>query len=522
MKPRAEWEPQVYLVGAGPGDPGLLTRRGEALLRRADVIFYDYLTNAALLDLARPDAERIFVGKRAGGANPTQESINAAIIAEARKGRMVVRLKGGDCFVFGRGGEEAEALLEAGVRFEVVPGVTSATAVPALAGIPVTHRGVNSVLHIVTGHEDPSDPSCSVDWPLLAKSKDTIVVLMGSGRLASIAQSLVAHGMDRSTSLAVVQWGTYPSQVSVRSTLGEFLADPSHMALSPPSIAIIGRIAASNESLNWFERRPLFGQSVILTRPEESGDEFAESLREAGAAVESIPVIQFDKSPTEVGEVLISRLHALRKYGLWLILPSPAAVKYLFEALATSGLDARCLGAIRVAVVGERSARDLAALGVKADFIPKTATGAGLAEELPLDAPDQPVIIAGSADSRPELAEGLTRRGFKVEHHTLYQTKPNTEGLARLRERLQAAPAPAIVVSSRSAVKAIWEGLGGVGAPIRQQFLRRLRWFAIGPTTGRALADLGLTAAGIAEEPTAEGLIRAMISANETRERAAG
>lgn len=504
------WKPQVYLVGAGPGDPGLLTRRGERALRRADVILYDFLTNPALLEMARPEAERVYVGKRAGEGRPDQEGINARLIAEARKGRIVVRLKGGDGFVFGRGGEEALALREAGVRFEVVPGVSSAIAAPAMAGIPVTHRSLSAALHILTGYEDPDSPGCAAPWDLLARSDNTIVILMGASNIGPILRRLARAGKPRETPLAVVRWGSYARQESLRSTLGAALDNEAGVHLAPPSITIVGAVAGMDEGLNWFERRPLFGRRVALARPEESGEAIAEALSEAGADVESHPAIRLETLDGAAEEFERGLARAREEKG-WLILPSSAAMRHMFAALGGRGLDARALAGVRVAVLSPRGAEALAARGVRADFVSPSASGAALAAALPIGE-SEIAIIAGSSQSRPELAEGLRARGAEAIHSRLYAPVADAEGLAALRERLEAGWPEAVVVFSPSQAEAIAAALA--------KFLPRPVWFAIGATTARAMERLGFALAGVAAEPSADGLIEALAAADARRAKA--
>lgn len=504
-------------MGAGPGDPWLLTRRGEEALRRADVVLYDNLTNPDLLKLAREDVEKIYVGKKARQARPDQAWINQKMIDEARAGRVVARLKGGDGFVFGRGGEEAEALLAAGVRYEVVPGVTSATAAPALAGIPVTQRGINTVFHVLVGFEDPDDPSCSVAWGPLARSGGTLVILMGTFHLGAILNRLLREGLAPETPLATVRSASYPTQRSVRTTLGEAAAHPERAYFPPPAITIIGAVAALDERLNWFERRPLFGRRILLTRPEEEiggATSMHENLAEAGAWVETFGAIRLE--PITPPPPLVGELERAREARGWLILPSPAAIRFFFDRLAAEGLDARALAGIRVAVIGSRSAEALARLGVRADFTPTKPGAAFLAAELPIDADVKSrfALIAGSEISRPELAEDLRARGVECEKLTLYSNHSDPAGVGEILKRLAGEPIDAVAVFSPSAARALAEGLnradaggGGAGAA---------RWVAIGETTAAAMRAAGLAPAAVAASPTSEGLIQTLVDLFKT------
>ncbi len=524
---------RVYLIGAGPGDPGLLTRRGEALLRQADVVVYDYLTNAALLELAPPEAERIYVGRPAGASKrPSQEEIYRLLIEQARRGRVVVRLKGGDPFVFGRGGEEALALLEAGIPFEVIPGVSAALAAPAMAGIPVTHRGLTSTLHIVAAHDDPASAQCSVDWDWLGKCRGTLVVLMGVARLPAILERLQAAGMDGSTPLALIHWGSYPRQRTIRDTVAGLRARLKSLIPGTPSTLVIGAVAALDEGLNWFERRPLFGRRIALTRPQAESDAFAPALEAAGAEVWLTPVLDFEPLPPP--EPVAAALDDLRRKGGWLILPSPTALRYFFDALETSGLDARSLLGIRVAVVGDGSARALKERGVRADFVPDQARGEALAQTLPREEGRRRVLVAGSRLARPELIEGLRQRGFDLTHWALYQPRPNAGEIDRLLGALAAGRLTDVVVFSPSAVQAIVERVPAIALPepragVGAESLGSggARWFAIGPTTARALEEAGFPVAGAAASPTPAALVELISRANPggpagRRSRAAG
>ncbi|HEX3394071.1 MAG TPA: uroporphyrinogen-III C-methyltransferase, partial [Acidimicrobiales bacterium] len=360
----------VWLVGAGPGDPGLLTVRGAEVLARADVVVHDRLAERSLLDLAPSGAERIDVGKSPGGP-VEQEDINALLVDRARAGRAVVRLKGGDPFVFGRGGEEVEALLAAGVDFEVVPGVTSAVAVPAYAGIPVTHRGLSTSFTVVTGHSRhrPDDP---VHWESLARAGGTVVVLMGVAHRGEIARRLMAGGLPGSTPVAAVRWGTRPDQRTVRTTLDELAG----VELQPPVTLVIGAVASLE--LGWFETRPLFGRRVVVTRARAQSSGLVDALRRAGADIVSLPTIEI-AAPADGGEALAAAAARVRDYD-WVAFTSANAVEALFAHLA----DARALGETGVAAVGTATAAALATHGVVADLVPGRAMAEALADAFPM------------------------------------------------------------------------------------------------------------------------------------------
>jgi len=373
----------VFLVGAGPGDPGLLTVRAAAVLAAADVVVYDRLSAESLLDLAPATAERISVGKAPGRADMTQDDINALLVERGKAGRQVVRLKGGDPFVFARGGEEAAALLEAGVPFEVVPGVTSAIAVPAYAGIPVTLRHSSTSVTLVTGHEDPDvGEHGSVDWEAIARVGGTIVVLMGVARIGVIASRLMAAGRPADTPVASITWGTRPEQHTVRATLGTI----GQQTLQAPATIVIGDVAAQN--LEWFERRPLFGQRIVVTRARAQASEMTARLHALGAAVIEVPTIVID-DPDDGGAALRRAAAAVGSYD-WLILTSANGAERLLNCLH----DARDLGGVRVAAIGPGTASALAEGGVEPALVPAVATQEGLLAALP-----RPAAACGGARS---------------------------------------------------------------------------------------------------------------------------
>jgi uroporphyrinogen III methyltransferase / synthase len=500
----APWKPQVYLVGAGPGDPGLLTRRAAALLRRANIVFHDALIHPRTLALIGEGVERVAVGKRAGGIGPKQGEINEMMVAAARAGKTVVRLKGGDPFVFGRGGEEMTALADAGIRFEVVPGVTSACAVPAMIGIPLTMRGLSSVVHIVTGHEDPADREGPVDWDIFRRPGHTVVVLMGSAHLIEILKRLAANGMDASTPLAVIHWGSLAQQRSLRGTLGEALAEPGRYSLPSPALAVIGAVAGMDASLNWFEQRPLFGRRVLLTRPESAGWAMLEALEEAGADAENVAVIRTVEGDRDEDARLVEWVERLRARAGWLVLPSGPAIRFLFAALERLGLDARALAGIRVAVLSPAAGGELRRHGVFADFVPDRANGERMAATLPVEGERPLVVVAGSDISRPELRQALEARGIETGHHALYGTQVDDAAAREAVDRIEAGGVHDVVVFSPSAVAALAKAAGS------RKRLARARWWAIGSTTAAALRNAGFDVTGEAAAPTPEALVEAL------------
>ncbi len=470
----------VYLVGAGPGDPGLLTRRGAELLARADVVVHDRLSEISLLDLAPAGAERVDVGK-SPGAPVAQEEINALLVDRGLRGQCVVRLKGGDPFVFGRGGEEAQALAAAGVPFEVVPGISAAVAVPAYAGIPVTHRALSTSFTVVTGHSRHAVDD-DVDWDALARAADTIVVLMGVAHRAEIAARLQAGGLPASTPVAAVRWGTRPGQRTVRTTLGEL----GEVTLEPPVTIVIGKVAGLD--LRWFEGRPLFGRRVVVTRARAQASNLVEKLQALGAETVELPTIEIAE-PADGGEAL--RAAAPAAYD-WVAFTSVNAVERTFAGLR----DARAFGAAQVAAVGPGTAGALAARGVVADLVPPSAVAEALVEAFPAGAGQ--VLIPQAAAARPVLAEGLRAKGWRVDVVDAYRTvpaQPTDEALAA------AAKADAIAFTSSSTVTS-WLALGATLPPVVA---------CIGPVTAATASEHGVPVTVVATEHTVDGLVDALV-----------
>jgi uroporphyrinogen III methyltransferase / synthase len=487
----------VYLVGAGPGDPGLMTSRSLELIAAADVILYDRLIPPGALAGARPDAELRYVGKEPGAAAAGQDEINALLVELGNAGKRVVRLKGGDPFVFGRGGEEAEALADAGVRFEVVPGVTAGVAAPAYAGIPVTHRDAASAVAFVTGHEDPEKPGSALDWDALGRFPGTLVVYMGVRNLGLIAKRLVAAGRDPNEASAVVERGTRPEQRTVTGSLSELaeLADESR--IRSPAVALIGPVAGLRETLAWLERRPLHGEVVAVTRARAQASGLAARLRELGAEVVEAPAIRIAPRPLE-GE-LLRAVSRVREYAL-VCLTSANGARLLFEALAATGRDARALAGAAVAAIGPGTSAELARHGVRADLMPAESVAEALVEALdavPLEG--RPVLVARAATARDVLPDALRARGAEVDEVALYDTV--TEPLSR--EQLESLQrATYITFTSSSTVQFLLESGGSVPEASRV--------VSIGPITSRAARERGLDVHVEADRHDIDGLVEAL------------
>jgi uroporphyrinogen III methyltransferase/synthase len=488
----------VYLVGAGPGDPGLMTTRSIELIAIADVIVYDRLIPEEALSGARPDAELIYVGKEGGGPSMAQAEIEALLLDRGRAGRTVVRLKGGDPFVFGRGGEEAEALREAGIAFEVVPGVTAGVAASAYAGIPVTHRGLASAVAFVTGHEDPEKPETALDWAALGAFPGTLVLYMGVRQLASIAERLIGAGRDAEEPAAIVQRGTLPGQRVVSGSLGTIAAEAETAGVRAPAVTVIGPVAALREQLRWFDLRPLTGISVAVTRAREQASGLAARLRELGAAVVQAPAIRIVP--------LNPPLPELAPYDL-VCLTSPNGVRLLFERLTAGGLDARAFAGSRVAVIGPGTAAALEQRGVIADVVPERFVAEGLVEAL-RELPVRRALIARAATARDVLPAALRERGAEVDVLALYETvaEPLSDS-----QRAEVARADYITFTSSSTVSYFLESAGA-------EALGSARLLSIGPVTTATLREHGLEPHVEASRHDIDGVIEALI---EDAERAA-
>jgi uroporphyrinogen III methyltransferase / synthase len=475
----------VYLVGAGPGDPGLLTRRGEELLCAADVVVYDRLAPQELLELTRPDAELVDVGKAPGDAPMSQDDINAVLVARGTAGLKVVRLKGGDPFVFGRGGEEAEACIAAGIPFEVVPGITSAIAAAAYAGIPVTHRGVSTSFTVVTGHEDPTKGGSDTRWDALARAGGTLVILMGAGRIEEIAKALVAGGRDESTPVAAVRYGTRPDQRSVRATLGTIAA----AGVESPSAIVVGAVAALDFS--WFETRPLFGRTVVVTRAREQASELRARLMALGATVLEMPAIR----PLRVD----FELPDLSGFG-WVVFTSANGVDAFYErGLERAGLDARALASVRIAAVGPGTTEALGRRGLRADLVPERFVAESLRDAFP-GGTDR-VLLVRPVVARDVLPEGLAAKGYDVEVLAVYRTAPvdpDPATAARIHE------ADVITFTSSSTVDNFCNAIRELPDP-------QPHVVSIGPVTSATARERGLRVDAEADPHTIDGLVDALV-----------
>jgi len=500
----------VYLVGAGPGDPGLLTLRGLECLRAADVVVYDYLANPELLAHAPGAAERIYVGKKAGAHTMKQEDINALLVERGLAGRCVVRLKGGDPFVFGRGGEEALALRRAGVAVEIVPGVTSGIAAPAYAGIPVTQRGMTSVLSLVTGHEEPGKEESALDWAALARGGGTLVFYMGVGNLPAIARQLVANGRPAGTPVALISRGTLPVQQVVEGTLETIVERVATAGLKPPAITVVGEVVSLRRELAWVELRPLFGRVVVVTRSRTQSSELAAGLARLGARVLPFPTIAIE-APVDPAPVdaAVSDLEGFD----WVVFASTNAVEHLFARLDRTGGDARRLARCRVAAVGSATVAALRQRGILADLAPARATSAALFEALRQrqDLTGARILLPRADIAPQDFPDSLRGAGAAVTEVVAYRTvpaRPDPEVFAALRD----GEAQIVTFTSSSTVRnyaaMVREALGALPSAVR--------YASIGPETSKAAAAEGIAIAVEASEHTVDGLLAALTAKAES------
>jgi uroporphyrinogen III methyltransferase / synthase len=471
----------AYLVGAGPGDPGLLTARALELIARADVILHDRLIPPEALAGARPDAEVIDVGKVGGGEQVPQEETTRLLVEHARAGRTVVRLKGGDPFVFGRGGEEAQALRAAGCRFEVVPGVTAGVAAPAYAGIPVTHRGLASAVAFVTGHEDPDKPESAVDWAALAAFPGTLVFYMGVRQLRRIAEQLIAHGRDRDEPAAIVERGTLGDQRTVRTTLAAL----GEQEARAPAVTVVGPVAALHDELSWLRDGPLRGVTVAVTRARAQASALAARLRELGAAVVEAPAIRIEPLAVELPDP--------GDYDL-LVVTSPNGVEELFRHVR----DARSLAGPTIAVIGPGTAAALRARGVEADVVPERAVGEALLDAL-AGRSFRRALLVRAKDARDVVPDGLRAAGTAVDVVALYRTVPEALGDDA---RAAALGADWATFTSASSARFFHQAAGTLDGP---------RIASIGPVTSAALRELGREPDLEASDHTPDGLVAALV-----------
>ncbi len=503
----------VYLVGAGPGDPKLLTLRGKECLEQADVVLYDYLANEMLLQHVSPQAERVYVGRRGRGQYRDQSEINRLLIDQARAGKRVVRLKGGDPFVFGRGGEEAEAVAAAGLAFEVVPGVTAAIAAPAYAGIPVTHRTLASTVTFVTGHEDPTKDRSSIEWTRLATVHGTLVFLMGMTNLPKIVQCLRTEGKDGTTPVAVIRWGTRVSQRTVMGTLDDIVAKAAAAHMEPPTVIVVGEVVRLRTQLNWFERRPLFGKRILVTRPKPQAGELSDLITAEGGEAVECPTIEI--VPPEDWALLDAALARLAAYN-WLIFTSVNGIAPFMTRLLETQRDVRALAGLTICCIGPRTAEALEAYGLRADVIPEQFQAEGILEALSgRQMRGARVLIPRALVARELLPEQLRAEGAEVDVVPVYRTIRPAVATDLLARQLAAGELDVISFTSSSTVKNFLELFA-----TKEELLRLVgstTVACIGPITAATAREAGLTVQVMAGQNTIPALAEAIVQYMENQ-----
>jgi len=497
----------VYLVGAGPGDPGLLTVKGAECLRQADVVVYDHLAGETLLELAPDECETICVGKRKGERTLEQDEINKLLVKLARQGKTVVRLKGGDPFVFGRGGEEALALADACVPFEIIPGVTAGVSVPAYAGIPVTHRGLSSSVVLVTGHEDPKKAAQDVNWNAIA-AVDTIVVYMGRSNLAPIAESLLRAGRDANTPAAAIQWGTTSSQKTVTGNLGNIVEKCLEEQIEAPAIIVVGDVVSLRDRLSWFERKPLFGKRIVITRDRVQAEQTRRELEARGATVLEFPAIRIEllSDFTEL-ENTIGKLSSFD----WVVFTSANGVSHVFARLEERRLDARVFADVKICAIGPATAAEAKRHGILADCVPEQYMTESIADALVRFDPQigqKRVLLLRADIAGDALDEKLRMAGADITKIAVYRIVPETEVPARAAEGLRTGEVDIVMFTSSSTVRNFARLTVQAGITVSP----RVRFASIGPVTSRTAKEFGYPISWEAKEHTIPSLIDTIVS----------
>jgi uroporphyrinogen III methyltransferase / synthase len=495
---------KVYLIGAGPGDPGLFTIRGKECLEKADVIVYDYLVNPRLLQHARGESEIIYVGKRSGSKEMSQENINRLLVHRAKEGKIVARLKGGDPFIFGRGGEEAEELFKSGIPFEVVPGVTSASAVPAYAGIPLTHRDFNSSFAVVTGHEDPTKEESNLPWESLSKIR-TVVFLMGVKNIEENMKKLIEFGKSPQTPVALITWGTLPKQRTITGNIEEIGRIVKEKKVKSPAIIVVGEVVGLREILNWFETKPLFGKKVIVTRTRIQASVLVKLLEEEGAEAIEFPTIEI--VPPESWDEMDRAIENLDTYS-WVIFTSVNGVQIFFERLKGKKKNIMELKGIRIATIGEQTGRAVENLGLSVDVIPYEFRAEGIIENFrEIDIKGKRILIPRAKEAREILPLELQRMGAEVHVVTAYETKkPNAKKVGEVKEMLRCGEIDVVTFASSSTVRnflSIFED---------EKLLLKSTIACIGPITAEPLREIGIEPQIIPKKYTIEELVKEIVN----------
>ena len=497
---------KVYLVGAGPGDPGLITVKGRECIQNADVIIYDYLAAPALLKHARKSAELIYVGKKGGDHTLSQDEINALIVEKAKSAGTVTRLKGGDPYIFGRGAEEAEALFKAGISFEIVPGVTSAIAAAAYAGIPLTHRKLASTLAFVTGHEDPDKEETGINWSSLATGIGTLVFFMGLKNLPNIVKSLIDHGKSPDTPIALIRWGTTPGQKTVSGTLDTIVEKARVAGLKAPAIIVVGEVVNLRKTLKWFEDRPLLGKRIVVTRARQQASDLVRLLSDQGAECLEYPTIKI--MPPKDPEPLKQAVENLSAYD-WIVFTSVNGVIYFFEQLFAAGKDVRALGRMQTAAIGPATAERLLEFGLTSDIVPETYRAESVVQAFEkVKLKGMKILLPRARKARPILPQELTKMGATVDEIPAYETLKVVENTDDLVCKLKDNQIDLITFTSSSTVKNFKALLP---AENFTELIQGVTIASIGPITSDTAEKLGFDVHITAESYTIAGLVEAIL-----------
>ena len=494
---------KVYIIGAGPGDPGLITVKGLKCLKEADVVIYDYLVHDEIVSKAKESARLIYAGKKGGAHTIPQDEINRLLLEEARQGNVVARVKGGDPFIFGRGGEEAEILAQAGIPFEIVPGVTSAAAVPAYAGIPLTHRGRTSTVAFVTGHEDTTKEESDIDWKCLA-GLGTVVFLMGVKNLGRIAANLMAHGKHADTPAALIRWGTTEDQETLTGTISNIAGKAEERHFSPPAVLVVGGVVDLRSVLNWYETKPLFGKGIVITRPEAQAEELASLLHAEAARVINFPTIKI--VPPSSYDGLDRAIAELPAYQ-WIIFTSANGVVSFLRRLKELGRDIRDLKELRICTIGPATAAQLEHLGIRVDLVPDEFISEGVVKAFEkINLRRSRILLPRAEMARDVIPEGLAKLGTKVDVVTAYRTVNSGKDKSELEKLMNDGKVDVITFTSPSTVHNFMEIMGRDYATPKG-----IKIACIGPVTAAAVKKAGLPADIIQERYTIPGLVETLI-----------
>ncbi|OGW05511.1 MAG: uroporphyrinogen-III C-methyltransferase [Nitrospinae bacterium RIFCSPLOWO2_12_39_16] len=506
---------KVYLIGAGPGDPGLLTLKGKRCIEEANVIIYDHLVNKKLLEFAKDGAEIIYVGKVGGKHTKSQEEINLLLVTKAKEGKIVARLKGGDPFIFGRGGEEALELVSHKIPFEVIPGITAATSVPAYAGIPLTHRDFNSSIALITGHEDPSKGGSKIEWKGLSTCIENLIFFMGAKNLTNIVKKLIENGRKPDTPIAVIRWGTTPLQETIVGRLNDITEKAKNVR--PPAIIVVGGVVALREKLNWFEKKPLFGKRILITRPRGQTKSFVELLENEGAIIMQMPTIE--TVPPDSWDALDNAINRLDTYQ-WLIFTSANGVRFFIERLKANKKDIRELKGIKICAIGPKTAASVESFGIRVDAVPEKYIAEGVIEEMKKHGIEgKKILLPRASVARDILPLELKKMGAEIDVVDAYKTVKSVEKASDIKNMIRKEKIDVITFTSSSTVKNFMsyfnlpppllrkEGIKGRSNFDRgddRKMLKNITIASIGPITAKTVEEFGLKNNIVSDEHTIE------------------